>query len=143
MIVYVRLFVILAGLFGSATHKPTIASEHLDFFQRDFTGLTALNSYIQQHSLSNDDVLAECSALIASVVPILELANAEIHEMSVDIYLQLERSQGSDAKKTVNAKTEKYLKPLLEHATFAEKEALMRRASKAIMLCRGFYHSVT
>tara|TARA_B100001057_G_scaffold486963_1_gene568925 strand:+ start:137 stop:256 length:120 start_codon:yes stop_codon:yes gene_type:complete len=31
----------------------------------------------------------------------------------------------------------------LAHTTFSEKEALMRRASKAIMVCRGFYHSVT
>lgn len=61
--------------------------------------------------------------------------------MNIDIYQRLERSQGDGAKKIVNAKTKKNLHSFLSHTTFSEKEALMRRASKAIMVCHGFYQS--
>ena len=114
----VKHLAILVFILASTLGNAAIATDDIDFFENDFNGLDSLYSFVQQHNLSDEDVFAECSALIASVVPVLDLANAELHEMNVDIYLRLERSQGSYAKKNVNAKTEKYLQPFLAHTTF-------------------------
>lgn len=134
---------ILSLAFLTEAHSIAAADEGIDFFQQDFNSFASLDSFVQQYNLSNDDVFAECSALIASALPILNLGSTELHEMNIDIYLRLERSQGGIARALVNAKAKKYVQSFSNHTTFTEKESIVRRASKAIMMCRGFYHSVT